>query len=285
MSLNNLPKREEYLRKKKIRKQLKFGVALFIFIIFIAGLSYISHQQKIRISKIELSGGILVTQSEVEYESLTYMYGSYLWLFPKNNSFLYPRSSLEEHLKEKFKRIDTIDIHKKDLQTLVINITERKPIATWCDFLPDDNTLMEDGVTHPVNCYFMDQNSTIFAIAPQFSGDAYFKYYGLIATSTPIGNQYMSSQEKFTDVVNFIEKVKLIKLKPSYLVAKENDQFSLVLTSGTEIYFDMKEPLLKVAENLEVLLRIPELIGMTSNKVSVKYIDLRYGNKLFYKLR
>ncbi len=70
-----------------------------------------------------------------------------------------------------------------------------------------------------------------------------------------------------------------------YLVAKEGDEFSLVVSGGGEIYFDIKESLSKVADNLEALLRTPELATSTSRDLPVEYIDMRFGNKLFYKLK
>ena len=245
-------------------------------LVIIVSVSYISHEPRIRIGKIELSGGVLVRQSDVESKSLEYLEGSYLWLFPKNNVFLYSRGGLEEYLKDEFKRIDTINIRRNDFQTLDIKITERKPTALWCD----------DKTSDAEQCYFMDQNSAIFAPAPKFSGDAYFKYYGLVSTTSPIGNYYISSTTEFTEISYFIQKLKELSLGPQYLIPKGNEEFSVVLSGGGEIYFDVsKEPLSKVLANLEALLRTTELSKNSKGNLPVEYIDLRYGNKLFYKLK
>ena len=275
MALTNLPGREEYLRKKRKRKLFKYGVLVFLAVFIIASVSYISHQPKIRIGKVKLSGGVLVTQDDVESKSLEYLRESYMWLFPKNNIFLYPRKGLEKYLKETFKRIDTISIHRNDFQTLDIKITERKPTALWCGTIVSDTE----------HCYFMDQNSAIFAPAPKFSGDAYFKYYGLVETD-PIGKYYISSTTEFAEISDFIQKLKELSLGPQYLVPKGTGQFSVVLSGGGEIYFNVnKEPLSKVLANLEALLRTSELSNKTKGNLPIEYIDLRYGNKLFYKLK
>ncbi len=284
--VSNLPQREEYFRKKRRRKFLKIGLVI-LFIIFIIGLaSYISHRLEIRISKVELSGGILVTQPEVESKSLSYISGSYFWLFPKNNALLYPTKGLLNYLSLTFKRIDTVNIHRKDWRTIVVEITERKPIATWCDTLPNATStpMMEDGVGVE-RCYFLDQNGTIFAPAPYFSGDAYFKYYGLVRADTPIGMQYLASTTEFSEITDFIEAIKKLSIKPEYLIAKGQDEFSLVTSGGGQIYFDTKIPLSVVAENLQALLRTPELSPSSTQDLPVEYIDMRFGNKLFYKLK
>lgn len=282
--ISNLSQREEYLRKKKNKKLFKYGVILFSVVLIIGIFSYISHRPQIRISKVELSGGVLVTQGDVNSATLSYISGSYLWLFPKNNAFLYPHNGLEKYLKETFKRIDTVNAHLKDFKTLTIDITERKPVATWCD-VPPNTTPIENSIVPEEHCYFIDQNSTIFAEAPEFSGDAYFKYYGAVSGETPIGKEYIASSTEFGEISDFVAKTKLLSLKPLYLIAKDDGGFSLFIAGGGEIMFDMREPLSLAGQNLEVLLRTPALATSSTGNLPIDYIDLRYGNKLFYKLK
>ncbi len=285
---------EEYLRKKRKKKFRKFGIFFFSLIFLIGVSSYLSHRPEVRISKVELNGGILVTGEEVQFKALSYMNGSYMWLYPKNNALWYPHDDLEKHLKENFKRIDTININRKGFETLVVNIKERKPFAIWCNRLEasesslastTDETL--DTKKQKEDCYFIDQNSTIFAKAPTFSGDAYFKYYGLVGSTTeysPIGREFISSTTKFADISAFVSKTKELKIKPMYIEAKENGEFSMFIAGGGEIYFDTRESLSIVGQNLEALLRTPAFASSTGN-LPIEYIDLRYGNKLFYKLK
>ena len=259
---------EEYLKKKRNKKLFRFG-AISVLIIFIIGSSsYISYRPSIRISKIELIGGVLITEEEIDSATSSFLNDSYLWLFPKNNFLLYPKTNLEKYLKQTFQRIDTIDIKRKNFDTLVMDITERKPIATWCN-----------GISI---CYFMDSNSTIFSLAPDFSGDAYFKYYGLISAENPIGMQYLASTTEFISITQFVEKIKNLSLKPTYMIAENKGEFTLVLSSGGKIYFDTKLSPIKTADNLTALLQTPVL---SQNLYKLDYIDLRFGNKLFYKLK
>ncbi len=290
ISTNSLS-HEEYLRKKRKKKLWKFGGFLFAVILLIGLSSYLSHRIEVRIRSVELSGGVLVTQDDVEDTSLKYLEGSYFWLYPKNNVFWYPHDELEQYLKENFRRIDTITIERNGLQTLVIKIKERKPFALWCDrqstSVVASSTEVVSDTKKQEECYFIDQNSTVFAKAPIFSGDAYFKYYGLMASTTessPIGREFMASTTEFGDISNFVFKAKELKIKPLYIEAKDNGEFSLFVAGGGEIYFDTKESLSVVGQNLEALLRTPVFASSTGN-LPIEYIDLRYGNKLFYKLR
>ncbi|HEY4505478.1 MAG TPA: hypothetical protein VJG67_02210 [Candidatus Paceibacterota bacterium] len=286
--LSNLPQREEYLRKKRKRRLVKYGIVLLSVVLVVGLISYISYRPSIRISEIELSGGILVTQGELEPKALSFVHGSYFWLFPKNNVLWYPHELLSEYLSTAFRRIDTINIHLKNFHTLAVEITERKPVATWCEGEPSGSlTDREGGSAEDSNpkCYFMDQNSTIFSNAPTFSGDAYFKYYGFVASSSPIGKDYIASSTEFIGISSFVSRVKGLGLSPQYLVARNDNQFSMVLAGGGEILFDIKEPISMIEQNLEALLRTPALATSTRGTLPIEYIDLRYGNKLFYKLK
>ncbi len=285
----NLPHREEYLRKKRKQRRIRIGLAALFAVLFVSLLSYLSHRPEIRISEIELVGGVLVTKEEISKRTKEVLDGSYLWLFPKNNSLWYSKTILEKSLKESFKRIENIEITLKGSKTLIITISERRPYAVWCNTVPGDDNSEIEGVREEKfgeeDCYFIDQNSTIFAKAPNFSGDAYFKYYGIISDSSILGSEYMASSTLFVDINQFVLNIKKMSLRPLYIVGKDRNQFTLVLSGGSEIYFDTGEPLSKVSNSLEVLLKTPDLELTKEGNLPVKYIDLRYGNKLFYKLK
>ncbi len=188
---------------------------------------------------------------------------------------LYQHNSLQNFLAEKFQRIDTISVHLKNSQTLSIAITERPLTALWCSGMPED---VPAGV-----CYFMDDNGLIFAESPDFSGDAYFKYYGRVASSTtPIGTQYIASTTLFKDFGKFIKRAQDLSLHPIYLQSTGDEQFTVGLAGGGYIYIDTKEPLAKSADNLQALLGTISATATTT--LNFDYIDLRFGNKLYYKL-
>lgn len=278
MNVPKLSHHEEYLRRKKKRRYIFIGSLIFVLVSIISILSYIAHRKEFRIVNVNLFGGVLVTEDEVQAKTFEFLNGSYFWLFPKNNAFLYPKSRLEDYLKEKFKRIDTIDISLKNFQRLSVVITERKHFAIWCKGLPKLEVDEEQ-------CYFMDKNSTIFAPAPNFSGDAYFKYYGLLLEENPIGKEYISSSTVFYDISRFVDSAKKLTLRPQYVLAKGNSEYMMKLSSGTDILFDTKESIAKTSENLSLLLSTDALSTLDKSNLPIEYIDLRFGNKLFYKLK
>ncbi|MES3004880.1 MAG: hypothetical protein V4690_02060 [Patescibacteria group bacterium] len=269
MLSKNLPHREEYVRKKRKQRIITYSLFSAFFLLVVGVASYISHRPELRVTSVVLNGEVLVSESEVVAVTKDYVSGSYFFLFPKNNTFWYPQKKLTNLLKDTFKRIDTIDVELDGPNTIVIDITERKPVAIW-----DNGT---EGT------YFMDMNGTIFSSAPTFSGNAYLKYYGLVE-GDPIGQQYIAPED-FHKITEFIESVKTNSVYPVHFIAKTKDSFSLVLSGGTEVYFDNKVSLDVLAENFKALLKTPELAVQKDGSILAEYIDLRFGNKLFYKLR
>ncbi len=279
MITSNSLSREEYLRKKRKRRVLKISFFIFLFFLFVGLVVYTSHRKEFRVTRVYLSGGVLLTEEEIEKKSLEFLSGYYFWMFPKNNTFIFSKDDLEVYLKENFKRVDTVIIKKKGLTALSVEIKERKPFAVWC------KGLAEKSEGEIESCFFMDQNSTIFSEAPNFSGDAYFKYYGDLGVESPIGKEYVASTTKFMDISDFVVNVKSLSLKPLYIVVKGEDYFSMVLSGGGYILFDTKESLYVVVQKLSALLKTDELANLDRSNLPLEYIDLRFGNKLFYKLR
>jgi len=275
--LNPSFRRDDYNKKKRNQFLIRAGVVFaFLSVIFI-GLVLLSRIDRFRISGVEFFGGLLVPAEGIKTETKNFLAGNYFWFFPKNNIFLYPHDSLENFLKDKFKRINTISVSKISNQSIKITITERGLYALWCEGLPDVNS--------PEKCYFMDNNGVIFSESPTFSGDAYFKYYGFIKSGVnPIGITYVDSISKFHELGLFIERIKSTAIRPVFLIADDTDKFDLVLSNGGHVYFDTSESFSKTADNLEVLLKT--LISTTTSEdLNIDYIDLRFGNKLFYKLK
>ncbi len=284
--------REEYKKHRRNIRLIRIGIAACAVVVLVGVASYVAHRPSLRVSRVELSGGVLVAQADVEAETLNFLSGSYLWLFPKNNIFLYPHGALERDLQEHFKRIDTITVGRgADFHTLVVTVTERKPVALWCDTVPGAVALATStNSTQSAQCYFMDDQSTIFAVSPDFSGDAYFKYYGDISTTSPIsanpiGAQYIASSTLFAELSQFVDFTTKLGLHPQYIVENDSDDFALAIAGGGHIYFDTDEPFTQITGNLQALLaRTPALMPSPTRNLPVEYIDLRYGNKLFYKL-
>lgn len=279
MALKPSLHREEYIQRKKTTRNIRVAVFVFVVLTLVSLSSFVAHRHNIRIQKVQLTGGVLVTTDDVQKVVDSVLSGKYFFIYPKNNSFIYPHDELVTELKRNLQRIDSVSVNVENFHSLTVDITERKPSALWCD---NSNPDME-------KCYFMDDTSTVFADAPVFSGDAYFKYYGPLSTTTPdgttLGSRYMASSTEFAEISTFVSDVLGAGLRPQYLLQKGGGEYSLVVYNGGQIYFDTREPLSQVTQNLQILLKSDAYRKAVSATSTLDYIDLRFGNKVYYKLK
>ena len=168
-------------------------------------------------------------------------------------------------------------------------MSERTEKYTWCGLtLPEEASLG----TNAQKCYFLDEDGYIFDEAPYFSGEVYFKFYGdvLINADNPLGAHFL--KENFKQLVFFKNVLLDIGLKPAELYAGNDGDIEIFLSKGAfaaikpKIMLKADSNFQNAAENLEAALNTEPLQSDLKNKYSsLLYIDLRFGNKVYYKFR
>jgi hypothetical protein len=196
---------------------------------------------------------------------------------------------------------------------LVVSLAERKAMYTWCGISPDVVVQGIPGSTTSGSddCYFIDQDGYIFDKAPYFSGEVYFKFYGTpdapdvprldssrrgtsggLSTADsdfdPSGSFF--SQQHFQQLISLRDILVGLGLKPVSLYVTNDGDIQIFLSSGSasssgpEILLKLDADYENVAENLEAALTTAPLQSEFKNKYSsLLYIDLRFGNKVYYK--
>jgi hypothetical protein len=277
-SVLNSPRLKELKRKKSVVLRNKILLSLFSLLAIFVGLGYLSKWQKLNIENIEITGNKVVETESIEQVVKKNITGRYLWLFPKTNFLIYPKSTIKKELESKFTRLKYISVTVKNMKTLEIVLSERTALYTWCgNNLPDKPEENE--------CYFMDNSGYIFDVAPYFSGEVYFKFFGKAE------NNYFYKND-FKRVTLFIENLSKMGLKPSSLFIEESGVIDLYLKSniplpdGPKIILKLDSDLNKIAENLHTALITEPLQSDFKNKYnSLLYIDLRFGNKVYFKFK
>lgn len=262
----------------------RIGLVVAGVLVFFAGLAGLTHWSQVSIRAVTVEGTYIVSPDEVKTKAFEIISENYLYIFSRKNAVLYPRTQLIDELKKTFPRIKDLQVNISDYHTLNIQITERQPKALWCNNPPIQNA-SSTNASVVSDCYFLDATGFVYSESPDFSGDAYFKYYGLVPFESPIGSSYLSSSDTFTQLSSFVTEVKTLNITPLYIVATSQDDFTMYIYGGGKIIFDDKESLVTTAEHLRLLLQTANLVPLQNGELQVEYIDLRYGNKLYYKVR
>jgi len=251
-----------------VRKVITYSIVCGFIL---ASLIYDANSPILALNSTNISGNSVLPTEKLKETVNTEIDGKYLWVFPKNNYLLYPRLQIKNTLLSKFPTIKKINISASLGNSLSVSVEERKPFAVWCDGLEKEE------------CYFLDDSGFVYSEAPDFSGSAYFKYYGFI-NDNPVGKIYGSS-ESFAKINSFVNSLKKINIMPMSLrVDEENDVFVKVSPSG-EVILNLNGDLKTSFENLQSVLNSLDtgIKVATSTKYKFDYIDLRFGDKVFVR--
>lgn len=270
-------------RKVLLNKLIFFSISFFIILII---LSFVSRLARLNINEIEVTGNKIIETEQIKTEVSDVISKKYLWFFPKTNVFFYPKENLNNVLSEKFKRLKDINFSIENNRTLAISLDERKAMYTWCGVaIVETNDIKE-------KCYFLDKEGYIFDEAPYFSGNVYFRFYGNLNGNIdePLGLYF--SKENFSKFVSFKETLESMNLKPVALSTANDGLAKIYLSRGSslsnspEIIFKINTDLGKTIENLQTVFSTEPLQTDFKNKYSsLLYIDLRFGNKVYYKFK
>jgi len=260
-------------RRRRIFLVKMFAVVLFIGVLTY-GVVYLLNREEILIDSISISGTKVLAPVEVETFVFSYIEGNYLFVIPRSNIFLYPKSRLQAGILENFKRVKEVDIHRNGWRGMRIEIEERNPHTQWCG----ENRL--DGVIP--ECYFLDEDGFIYAKAPLFTGDVYFHFYGPLSNGEPVG-QYFFERDAYRSLTLFLTSLRTEDILAVDFAIRDEDDYEMYLGSGTRVIFGRDQDLGNVIENLKSVLSAEEFQKNTLG--SVEYIDLRFGNKVYYRIQ
>ncbi len=265
--------------KKKKSKFSKIAYAKIVYsllaIVFVGVTIYsFVFSSFLEVEKISIVGLKKISLDEVQQEVDNLKDGKYLELIPKNN-FLFLRSGkIKQKLKDKFKRIDEIEVEKKFPNQIKIKITERNTILVLC----------AEG-----NCYFVDKNGNAYAKADFNSAEV--KQNNLIKLIDESNEKIKEGENIFSEkFVKFITNVSSkfkenlnIDLLDEYRTKSCVAEEIIVQTSrGWDIYLSTRFPIEKSIQMLKILFNRQLTLKEINN---LEYVDLRSENKIFYRMK
>lgn len=246
-------------------------------------LSWLSKMPSIQIENIEVSGNSTISKDEIIGLIRKETSAKYFKLFSKNSVFLYPKESIEAKLEDNFKKIETVSIKSKGLKTIIVSMVERKPDSLWCFSGSENGTIRKNN--NSGKCYFLDKEGVVFSEAPDFSGSAFLRYYGLLdGADNPIGQNYLFGG-KFKEVSEFINSLEVLEMRVASFRAESGSDYEIILKNGIKIILDDKQPFDKTLENIQSILGEIDLKKdySTGSPSKINYVDLRFGNKVYLK--
>jgi cell division septal protein FtsQ len=259
-------------RQRLIRISAVIVGAVLLFFGILVGLSYIPG---LRVTNVAVTGTQTLATSTVVSYVQSHIAGHYAGVFPKDNIFLYPKQQIRDGLLVKYPVLSSADVRAHDFGTIAVSLVERAPRALWCP----SNTAGAQGQ----GCYFMDENGVVYSPAPTFSAPVYVRYYGALPEG-PLPKNYLDP-ERFIALSALVDAI-AHKLEPEQIIAVSVDgagDARMQFESGFELRFALRDQGGDIFERLSLALGAEPIAGHALSEFL--YIDLRFGDKLYYKLK
>src|SRR5581483_527670 len=169
--------KESRLRTRRRRRRvLAATFAALALCVILGALAWVLQAPFWRIQTIKVEGTETLATSTVEDVVQSAIAGDYLYLFPKDNVLIYPKSAIAVELLSKLPTLASVKVSADSFTSLAIDVVEREPKALWCGTDP----------TSAVPCFLLDESGTAYSGDVNFEGDAYKHYFGaLVGSTTP----------------------------------------------------------------------------------------------------
>lgn len=266
-------------KRRKDRILLTVGLASLVALSLLGVVFTALRLEEFRIEKIVIVGNETMADTLIRDRVSHLLSGTYFYFIPKDNFLAYPKSNIAAVLLGAYPRIKNIFAETPDPSTLLVTVEEREPFALWC------GETYHDTGNNRGNCYFIDEGGYIFAKAPDFSDNVYFTYFGELDTKgsmdgIPIGGRFMNEID-FTGLQSLIRGFEEFDFPPTALTKGKNNDIELRLRFGTVVIFGREQDLSILLDTLESVFDSEEFKNAAHRELL--YIDLRFGNKVFYK--
>jgi cell division septal protein FtsQ len=178
-------------------------------------------------------------------------------------------------VKEYFSRVADVKVSRESLfaTSVTVLVEERTSFARWC----------EANTEALASCYAMDGTGFVFApiasTSPGFQTPYVFEG-ALSATSAPVGQQYLPST--FSALLALLERLGQAGYSPEHIVVEGAQDFSIHLARNFALRASFGMDIGSLIRNFELILSSEAL---RDREGELEYIDLRFGNRVYYKLK
>jgi hypothetical protein len=273
--------RERREKKNFSLRKAVLVVTIFMILAGIAGAVYALRLPQWQIIKIEISSEVL-SKEEIRDKILSYLAGEYMFLIPRSSIFMARTESIEQFLRDRMPRLKIVKVDKRFPDTLEVYAEERKPWAIYCNNLEAAEATSSPPIIREEHCVYIDKEGFSYEEAPDASGPLILKIKSdeekLSLEETVVDAERIS---RITALADTLDKILGIKVIGYEIFSKIPREIRVVTADGFKIWLNLEDDFKNTAKMIQVLLN--KEVG--DKRLNLEYIDARFGNKIFYKLR
>lgn len=265
-------------RKEKSHGNMRARMVRWLFLggIALCALVYVPHIPQLQIEVIEVEGVDEKTAHEIRAFAADTLAGTVGGVVPRRMFFAVGSTRLAERIGREFPKLKEVRVRKRFPDSLAIQASERELFAILC------NDKERDTSSALVKCAYLDADGIAYSPAPVFAGRLILK----IRTDfeeVAIGQEVVTPAliEKFRFITSALNSKMGIAVEWFELSERVPSEFRVAAADGFSLFFRVED---EYENAFRVLGRVLEdEIG--DRRANVDYIDLRFGNKVFYKMK
>jgi len=261
------PPKAERLRTRRRRQRMYMAcICIMGAAGLVGGLSVASHMEKFAINTISVTGAEQLSSDALSASVQAGLQDGGFRLFSRKNMFLYPKKTIESELSATFPRIKGVSVARESLlaQAVVVAVEERKSFAKWCDA--------------SATCFVMDESGFIYAPLGETPMTPYVFRGGLIPHVDVVGQFFLHG--RIRGIVSLLADLEKEGFKARGVTVDSEKDFTILLEGGPYLLASFEMVSGDIIRNLKTALEADSLRGKMD---SLEYIDLRFGNRVYYK--
>ncbi len=260
-------KRVRLAQRRKRQRLIKLSVLMIAGVLFFTASIWGLSQEWATINKVTINGNNRVSNKQIESVVATQLAGLRAYGLYKGTILTYNEAELIEALKYQYPLLENVQIKIRGINELSLEVVEREPIALWCA---------------SVECYEIDKEGYIFnKLNGGGSAPKLVEYSGGLAGDAL--RQHLLPND-FTKVQAFVSSLINNGLKAvSVYILPDEGELRVKSLNYPELRVKIDDNLEKVLEYLEITLASADYKDYVSEVGTVEYIDLRFGNRVYYK--
>lgn len=254
-------------QKKKKVKTLRMYLLLFFILALLTGFIFLLRIPQIQISEVKISGNSFVTTQEIQQKADAVLNSNIAFVIPKRNIFLFPSGLLERKLKEN-PAVISATVHKDLFKKINIEIMEQEKEAVYCNSF--DRT----------TCFYINNEGFIYSQISEYVVPEQEIIIYLEGGQRSI-KETMFEKQLYVDMMTFIKSSARYGISIGYVHLKSDSVMEFHTRDGAVLLTSRFDDFEKDFLNFIALF---DQEVLTKEQLSqIEYIDLRFGNKVFYK--